>query len=92
MAARQTSSWGVRWPSTARLTGFAQVTLTLVMLTGYFIILDHFLDGDIHTPDAYKDVLVALLGVLTGCVTTITAFWFNRSRTNPEAPSDKKDA
>jgi len=80
-----------RWPTTARMTGMAQVSLTLVMLIGYFVILDHVLDGDVHTPDAYKDVLITLLGVLTGCVSTITAFWFNRSRTNPEAHSDKKE-
>lgn len=70
-----------RFLDPARLIALAQVFLSLLFLVGYFVVLIKFLRGDIHTPDNWKDTLGTLLGVITGSVTTIIAFWFSRSRT-----------
>lgn len=68
----------------AKLIAAAQITLSGVFLAGYFVVLVLFLLGKIHTPEAWKDALVALLGVITGGVGIILNFWFSRSRTVPE--------
>lgn len=71
--------------STERLVGFAQVALSALFLAGYFVVLFSVLSGWIKTPPEWKDVLVALLGVITGSVGTIVSFWFARSRPQGES-------
>jgi len=58
----------------------AQIALSVVFITGYFLVLALFLLGYIETPDKWRDMLTALLGVITGSLTTIIAFWFSRAR------------
>ena len=52
----------------------------LTFLLGYFAVLAAFLFGWIKTPKEWDQALTALLGVITGSLTTIVAFWFSRSR------------
>jgi|GEM_PF-1836408 len=66
--------------STERLVGFAQITLSLLFLLGYFAVLILFLLGHVKTAPEWRDALIALLGVITGAVGTIMAFWFSRGR------------
>lgn len=65
---------------TPRIITAAQVLLSVVFLGGYFAVLAVFLLGYVRTPETWKEALIALLGVITGSVLTIVAFWFNRSR------------
>ncbi len=65
---------------TERLVGFAQIAISVLFLGGFFAVLGVFLLGWVKTPEAYKEALIALLGVVTGSVTTVIAFWFNRTR------------
>jgi uncharacterized membrane protein len=69
---------------TERLVGFAQVVLSVVFIAGYFVILSKFLDGKIATPPEWKDVLTALISLLTAAVLMICQFWFSRSRPQGE--------
>jgi len=62
------------------LTAAAQVILSLVFIIGYFWVLNKVLSGDIKVIEGYTEVVSALLGVVTGSVVTIVAFWFSRSR------------
>lgn len=72
-------NWIAHQP-TERLVGFAQVILSIVFIAGYFIILKLFMTGDIRTPPEWKDVLTALISLLTAGVLLILQFWFSRSR------------
>jgi protein-S-isoprenylcysteine O-methyltransferase Ste14 len=69
---------------TERTVAIAQVILSVVFIGGYFFILSSFLDGRIHTPPEWKDVLTALISLLTAGVLLILQFWFSRSR--PQDP------
>lgn len=71
-------------PTTDRIIGLAQIALSILFLTGYFAVLAVFLLGWVNTPPDWEQALTALLGVITGSVTTIIAFWFNRGR--PQEP------
>lgn len=83
-------NWIAHQP-TERLVGFAQTILSVVFITGYFIILAIFLTGHIHTPPEWKDVLTALISLLTAGVLLILQFWFSRSRpTGMQDPSGDK--
>lgn len=66
--------------STERLVGFAQLFLSCVFLLGYFVVLAMFLLGYVKTAPEWRDALIALLGVITGSIGTIMAFWFSRGR------------
>ena len=68
------------------LTMTAQVVLSAVFITGYFIILDKFITGKVKPPVEYKDMIIALLGVLTAGVGMILAFWFQRVRSSMDGP------
>lgn len=59
---------------------YAQVTLSVVFLVGYFVVLSDFIHGRIAVPIEWKDTLGALLSVLTAMVLQIGNFWFSRSR------------
>ncbi len=63
-----------------RVVATAQVVLSVLFLAGYFLVLSAFLLGWIRTPKEWEQALTALLGVITGSLTTIVAFWFSRSR------------
>jgi hypothetical protein len=63
-----------------RTVAIAQVGLSTLFIIGYFAVLVLFLTGHIRTPPDWKDQLGVLLGVITGSLTTIVAFWFSRSR------------
>jgi Zn-dependent protease with chaperone function len=69
---------------TPRIISYAQVGLSAIFLLGYFAVLVLFLTGRIATPPEWKEALIALLGVITGGVGTILAFWFSRSREGGE--------
>lgn len=64
----------------AFIVGVAQILISVLFLTGYFAVLAMFLTGLIKTPEIWRDALIALLGVITGGVGVILAFWFARSR------------
>ena len=64
-----------------QIIGAAQILLSVLFLAGYFFVLWMFLTGAIKTPEAWRDALIALLGVITGSVGTVMTFWFSRSRT-----------
>lgn len=65
-----------------RATAYFQAALTLLFLWEYFRILNMFMSGSARPPAEWKDMVIALLGVLTGSITTIIAFWFSRQRTS----------
>jgi Zn-dependent protease with chaperone function len=65
------------------LTMTAQVVLSGLFITGYFFLLWQFMRGNVKVPADYKEMFIALLGVMTAGVGTILAFWFSRQR-----PSD----
>ena len=66
--------------SADRTVAAAQIILSVVFIAGYFFILGKFLDGQIKTPPEWKDVLTALISLLTAGVLLILQFWFSRSR------------
>ena len=66
--------------SVEKLVGFAQVLLSVLFLLAYFAVLGAFMLGWVKTPAEWRDALIALLGVITGSVGTIMAFWFSRAR------------
>jgi hypothetical protein len=65
---------------TERLVGFAQILLSFLFLGCFFVVLGLFLLGYVKTDPQWRDALIALIGVITGSVTTIVTFWFARSR------------
>lgn len=65
---------------THRLTGGAQVWLSVLFITGYFAVLLCFMAGWVRVPIEYKDAFTVLLGALTGSLINIVTFWFSRSR------------
>lgn len=66
------------------LIATAQVLLSALYITGYFVMLALFLLGYVRTPLEWKEVLIALIGALTAGVGTILAFWFSRTRERVE--------
>lgn len=72
----------------ARLVAYAQIALSVMFLGGYFAVLGLFLLGLVKTDPQWKDALIALLGVITGAVGVIMAFWFNRSRNESTKADD----
>ena len=66
--------------TSARMTAIAQISLSALFLFGYFGLLWLFLSGQYLDPREWRDAVIALLGVVTGSVGTIVAFWFSRSR------------
>jgi hypothetical protein len=61
---------------------FAQLLLTVSFVGGYFAVVILFMLGTVHVPQGYQEVFTACLGVLTGGIVTIIAFWFNRPRSS----------
>ncbi len=67
---------------THRATAYFQVALSIVFIIGYFFVLNQFLFGRVRVPGEYHDMMIALLGILTGSVSGIIQFWFSRQRTS----------
>lgn len=65
---------------TAKETAWAQIALSFCFIGGYFVVLGIFLLGYVRVPLDYKDAFMTLLGVITGSVGTVIAFWFSRQR------------
>lgn len=74
---------------THRETSYAQIILSAIFLTGYFVTLWDFVHGKVHVPVEWKDTLGALLSVLTASVIQINSYWFSRQRTStaPATPA-----
>ena len=70
---------------THRITGYAQLLLTLVFLIGYFLVLSTFLHGKAVVDPTWKDTIQALLSVLTGGVLLILQYWFSRQRESTDS-------
>lgn len=67
---------------THRATAYFQVMLSVVFIVGYFYVLNLFLFGSVRVPGEYHDMMIALLGVLTGALGLIMNFWFSRQRSS----------
>ncbi len=65
---------------THRATAYAQIILSAIFLTGYFVTLWDFVHGRVHVPVEWKDTLGSLLSVLTASVLQILSYWFARQR------------
>ena len=63
-----------------RAISLAQIGITLIFIVGYFGVLFCFLTGLVKVPADYREMFSALLGVITGSLGTVVAFWFSRSR------------
>lgn len=66
-----------------RIVAAAQVLLSAIYISGYFWSFGRFLDGDVQTPEAWKEVVISLISVLTAGMLAIVNFWFSRSRQTP---------
>lgn len=67
-----------------KATAYAQIILSILFLVGYFWVLTDFIHGKIQVAPEWKDQLGILLGVLTGSIPNILAYWFQRQRTSAE--------
>ena len=65
---------------THRATAYFQAILSVAFIWGYFYVLNLFLFGRVRVPGEYHDMMIALLGILTGSLSAIVGFWFNRQR------------
>jgi len=63
-----------------KVIAVAQIALSIIFLIGYFSIMAAFLGGYVMVAPVWRDQIGVLLGVLTGGVGTILAFWFARNR------------
>lgn len=68
-----------------RATAYFQAVLSGVFIAGYFWVLNMFLLGWVRVPGEYHDAILTLLGILTGSLSAIMGFWFNRQRAS-ESP------
>jgi hypothetical protein len=60
-----------------------QMWLSVIFLTGYFIVIILFMMGFAKIPTDYKESFSGLLTLMTGGGLTILYFWFQRSRNQP---------
>lgn len=67
-----------------RITATAQIALSVLFLLSYFTALLLFLLGYVQVATVWRDQIGVMLGVLTGAVTTIVGFWFQRIRAQRE--------
>jgi hypothetical protein len=65
-------------------TAYFQFILSMAFVVGYFWVLKEFLHGDVHVPVDFKDVFVALLGMITANLGNILQFWFARQRASAD--------
>jgi len=71
-------------PLSHRGTAYAQILLSCLFIGGYFIVLTMFVLGHAKPPVEYKELVSALLSVLTAGVLLILNFWFARQRESKE--------
>jgi hypothetical protein len=71
-------------PLTHRGTAYFQATLSVVFILGYFFVLTLFLFGIVKVPGEYHDMMITLLGILSGSVGSLMNFWFSRQRTSED--------
>ena len=62
------------------LIATAQIWLSALFLTGYFIVIILFMLGYANIPTDYKEAFSGLLSLMTGGGLTVLYFWFQRSR------------
>lgn len=74
-----------------KTTAVAQVILSIVFITGYFVCLRDFIHGNIRVPVEWKDTLQSLISLLTAGVLLILHFWFQRQRDSGPDPTDTKE-
>lgn len=72
--------------SIEKITMVAQLSLSIIFVTGYFGVVAGFMMGFVQVPPDYKEAFMALLGVATASVVQLFSFWFARQRTQ-EKPS-----
>ena len=60
----------------AKVNMVPQMVITAIFLTGYFALLAILMTGAVVVDGVAREQLPTLLGVLTGAVPTILAFWF----------------
>jgi hypothetical protein len=70
-----------------RVVTAAQITLSIIYLSGYLWLLYLFANGAIKTPAEWRDQMSVLMGVLTTGVPSILQFWFARSRASEKPPT-----
>lgn len=70
---------------THKHTAYAQFILTLVFLTGYFIVFRAFISGQVAIDPEWKDTVGNLVSVLTAGVLMILAYWFQRQRNSTDS-------
>lgn len=69
---------------THQATAYFQAFLSMLFIVGYFFVLDAFLFGYVKVPGEYHDMMIALIGVLTGALGLIMNFWFSRQRASAD--------
>lgn len=70
-----------------RFTAWAQMSISLLFLTGYFLVIILFMLGYADIPTDYKEAFSGLLSLMTGGGLTILYFWFSRTRGQAPDPN-----
>ena len=70
-----------------RFIAFAQLALSLLFLTGYFLVIILFMLGYARIPTDYKEAFAGLLSLMTGGGLTVLYFWFQRTRGQAPDPN-----
>jgi hypothetical protein len=65
---------------TDRFIGISQLILSVLFLSGYFVVIILFMLGYANIPTDYKEAFAGLLSLMTGGGLTILYFWFSRTR------------
>jgi len=58
----------------------AQIGLSVLFVVGFFTILILFMLGYVKVPTDYKEAFAGFLGVLSGQIVNVMAYWFARQR------------
>jgi hypothetical protein len=72
-------------------TAYFQFLLSVTFCVGYFWVLKEFMSGQVKVPTEFKDVFIALLGIITANLGNILQFWFARQRASAD-PSQNPPA
>lgn len=65
-------------------TAYFQFLLSITFCVGYFWVLREFMSGQVKVPTEFKDVFIALLGIITANLGNILQFWFARQRVSAD--------
>ena len=63
-----------------RFVAWAQLLLSMLFLSGYFLVIILFMLGYANIPTDYKEAFSGLLSLMTGGGLTVLYFWFSRAR------------